>query len=262
MRAESKIFFGFLGFFWIFVLSPFSFPTLFNFHHVKAQGMVPFTCSIFVSSAPCRLFLSDFDVTPSSLYTCYYLLKEDNWISFLRVNKVLLYCTVFPGRSSRTCWWWASASSSCSRPFSPWPTCRLLSTRKTASGPTVSPPSTPPSSCPASSCPSEYHSGPSGYFLSKWVYVWPRIFLPKCVSSSPNDWLLPRWVYFCQVSVFLFKWVYVRPCIFLPKWVSSSQDEWLPAEVSIFLPKWVSSCSSECLPPGLKCRRIFPPLWL
>lgn len=83
----------------LFFSSPFSFPTLFNFHHVKAQGMVPFTCSIFVSSAPCRLFLSDFDVTPSSLYTCYYLLKVDNWISFLRVNKVLLYCTVFAGRS-------------------------------------------------------------------------------------------------------------------------------------------------------------------
>ena len=28
------------------------------------------------------------------IYTCYYLSKADNWISFLRINKALLYCNV------------------------------------------------------------------------------------------------------------------------------------------------------------------------
>ena len=77
----------------ILSLSSDFFPHL-HFLHVKAQGMVPFTCSPFVSSAPCRLFLTDFDVTSSSLCTCYYLSKADNWISFSRINKVLLYCIV------------------------------------------------------------------------------------------------------------------------------------------------------------------------
>ena len=46
------------------------------------------------------------------LCTCYYLSKADNWVSFLRINKVLLYCIVlickWPTRSptSRSGWRW------------------------------------------------------------------------------------------------------------------------------------------------------------
>ena len=206
-----------------------------HFLHVKAQGMVPFTCSPFVSSAPCRLFLSDFDVTSSSLCTCYYLSKADSWISFSRINKVLLCCIVLfclPRQIFKNV---LVVSFGFLFLFTAFQSMANLQTSLNK------------------------EDGVGAYSLSA-VYaalIVSCIFLPKWVSFPPK-WVLPVQVSIClatylpaQVSIFLSKWMtsaqmsMFSPSECLPVRVSICLPTYLPVQVSIFLSGWMTSCPGE-----------------